>query len=113
MTEALTVSVDADGIATATMNSPGRSMNVLDDDLAVPLAALIERLATDTSIKGLILASGKKDFLAGADVDRLRALASAQEAFDESMRFKKLLRRMELGGKPVVEIGRASCRERV
>ena len=38
--------------------------------------ALIERLETDASIKGLILASGKKDFLAGADIDRLRALAT-------------------------------------
>ena len=109
MAEALQVTVDADGIATATMNSPGRSMNVLDDELGVPLAALIERLATDATIKGLILASGKKDFLAGADVDRLRALSSAQEAFDESMRFKKLLRRMELGGKPVVAAINGKC----
>jgi len=109
MTEALDVVVDADGIAIATMDLPGRSMNVLDDDLAVPLAALIDRLATDASIKGLVLASGKKDFLAGADVDRLRALASAQEAFDESMRFKKLLRRMELGGKPVVAALKGKC----
>src|ERR1700712_44107 len=102
MTDALTMSVDADGIATATMDSPGRSMNVLGDDLAVPLAAAIERLLSDASIKGLVLASGKKDFLAGADIDRLRALASAREAFDESMRFKAILRKMELGGKPVV-----------
>ena len=109
MTEALAVVVDADGIATATMDLAGRSMNVLNDDLAVPLAALVERLATDASIKGLVLASGKKDFLAGADVDRLRALSSAQEAFDESMRFKKLLRKMELGGKPVVAAINGKC----
>ena len=109
MTQALQVTVDADGIATATMDSPGRSMNVLDDELAEPLAALIERLVSDAGIKGLILASGKKDFLAGADVDRLRALASAQEAFDESMRFKKLLRKMELGGKPVVAAINGKC----
>ena len=109
MTQALQVTVDADGIATATMDSPGRSMNVLDDALAEPLAALIERLVSDAGIKGLILASGKKDFLAGADVDRLRALASAQEAFDEAMRFKKLLRKMELGGKPVVAAINGKC----
>ena len=109
MTDALNVAIDADGIATATMDSPGRSMNVLDDELAGPLAALIERFSTDASIKGLVLASGKKDFLAGADVDRLRALASAQEAFDESMRFKKLLRRMELAGKPVVAAINGKC----
>jgi 3-hydroxyacyl-CoA dehydrogenase/enoyl-CoA hydratase/3-hydroxybutyryl-CoA epimerase len=109
MTDALNIVVDADGIATATMDLPNRSMNVLDDDLAVPLAALIERLAADASIKGLVLASGKKDFLAGADVDRLRALASAREAFDESMRFKRLLRKMELGGKPVVAAINGKC----
>jgi len=109
MTDALIVTVDADGIATATMDCPGRSMNVLDDELALPLAALIERVLGDASIKGLIIASGKKDFLAGADVDRLRALETAQQAFDESMRFKQVLRRMELGGKPVVAAINGKC----
>jgi 3-hydroxyacyl-CoA dehydrogenase / enoyl-CoA hydratase / 3-hydroxybutyryl-CoA epimerase len=109
MNEALSVSVDADGIATATMDSPGRSMNVLNDDLALPFAALIERFASDASIKGLVIASGKKDFLAGADVDRLRALETAQQAFDESMQFKKFLRQMELAGKPVVAAINGKC----
>ena len=106
---ALKLTVDADGIATATMDSPGRSMNVLDDKLAAGLAALVDRLETDASIKGLVLASGKKDFLAGADIDRLRALSSAREAFDESMRFKKALRRLELCGKPVVAAINGKC----
>ncbi|HEY9023186.1 MAG TPA: enoyl-CoA hydratase-related protein, partial [Burkholderiaceae bacterium] len=102
MSDVLDVVVDEDGIAVATMDCPGRSMNVLNDELAAPLAALVERLETDASIKGLVLRSGKKDFLAGADIDRLRALSTAQEAFDESMRLKKALRRLELCGKPVV-----------
>ena len=106
---ALKLTVDADGIATATMDSPGRSMNVLDDKLAAGLAALVDRLETDASIKGLVLASGKKDFLAGADIDRLRALSSAREAFDESMRFKKALRRLELCGKPAVAAINGKC----
>ena len=109
MTAALNVTIDAEGVATATMDSPGRSMNVLDEALAVPLAALIERVVSDTRIKGLILASGKKDFLAGADVDRLRALSSAQEAFDESTRFRRLLRTLELGRKPVVAAINGKC----
>jgi 3-hydroxyacyl-CoA dehydrogenase/enoyl-CoA hydratase/3-hydroxybutyryl-CoA epimerase len=106
---ALEVSVGDDGIALATMDLPGRSMNVLNDELAVPLMALIERVATDPAIKGLVLRSGKKDFLAGADVERLRALSSAQEAFSESMRFKAGLRRLELGGKPVVAAINGRC----
>jgi len=109
MTEAMQVTVDADGIATATMNSPGRSMNVLNEELAGPVAALIERFTSDAGIKGLIIASGKKDFLAGADIDRLRALSTAQQAFDESMQLKKLLRRLELSGKPVVAAINGKC----
>ena len=109
MADVLNVVVDADGIAIATMDSPGRSMNVLNDELAAPLAALVERLETDASVKGLVLRSGKKDFLAGADIDRLRALSSAQEAFDESMRLKKALRRLELCGKPVVAAINGKC----
>ena len=109
MADVLNVVVDADGIAIATMDSPGRSMNVLNDELAQPLAALVERLETDASVKGLVLRSGKKDFLAGADIDRLRALSTAQEAFDESMRLKKALRRLELCGKPVVAAINGKC----
>jgi len=109
MSEVLQVAVEADGIAIATMDCPGRSMNVLGDELAAPLAALVERLGTDASIKGLVLRSGKKDFLAGADIDRLRALSSAQEAFDEAMRLKKALRRLELCGKPVVAAINGKC----
>ncbi len=109
MSDALQVTVGADGVAVAVMDLPGRSMNVLNDALAEPLAELIERVATDETIRGLVLTSGKKDFLAGADVDRLRALASAQEAFDESMRFKAALRRMERSGKPVVAAIHGKC----
>jgi len=108
-TEALTLAVDADGIAVATMDHPSRSMNVLDDALAQPLAAAIERLAGDPAIKGLVIATGKRDFLAGADVDRLWAITTAQQAFDESLRFKAVLRRMERAGKPVVAAIRGRC----
>src|SRR5262249_32944007 len=106
---ALEIAVDERGIATATMNQSGRSMNVLDDELGAALADLVERLETAAALKGVILVSGKPDFLAGADIDRLRALTTAQEAFDESMRFKAALRRMERAGKPVVAVIWGKC----
>jgi 3-hydroxyacyl-CoA dehydrogenase/enoyl-CoA hydratase/3-hydroxybutyryl-CoA epimerase len=106
---ALEIAVDERGIATATMDQPGRSMNVLDEALGAALTALVERLETDAALTGAILVSGKADFLAGADIDRLRALASAQEAFDESMRFKTALRRLERCGKPVVAVLHGKC----
>jgi 3-hydroxyacyl-CoA dehydrogenase/enoyl-CoA hydratase/3-hydroxybutyryl-CoA epimerase len=106
---AIRTELGADGVLLATLDLPGRAMNVLNEELAAPFAQLVERLESDPAVTGLILASGKPDFLAGADVDRLWAMASAQEAFDESMRFKRLLRRLERAGKPVVALIQGRC----
>ena len=106
---ALKIERGADGIVVATMDLPGHSMNVLNDELAIPLAGLADLVESDASVTGLILTSGKKDFLAGADVDRLRRLSGAQEAFDESMRFKAFMRRLEKCGKPVVAVIQGMC----
>jgi len=107
---ALTIEKGEDGIVIATMDLAGHSMNVLNEELATPLAGLPDLLEQDASVKGLILRSSKKDFLAGADIDRLRALSSAQEAFDESMKLKRFIRRFEKCGKPVVAILNGQCK---
>ncbi len=102
-------SIDADGIAVAAMDLPGRAMNVLSQAFDAPFQALLDRLANDPAIKGLVLTSAKNDFLAGADIDRLWALDTAQAAYDESMRLKAGLRRLEKCGKPVVAAIAGQC----
>lgn len=106
---AITFELGADGVLLATMDLAGKPMNVIDDEMAGALAGLVERLETDAAVKGLVLASGKKDFFAGADVDRLWAITTARQAFDESMRFKAFLRRIERAGKPVVAALHGRC----
>jgi 3-hydroxyacyl-CoA dehydrogenase/enoyl-CoA hydratase/3-hydroxybutyryl-CoA epimerase len=91
-----------DGIAIATMDLPGRPMNVVNDELMAGLAAAVERLASDATVKGLVLSSAKADFCAGGDIDRISRLESAQQAFDATMAMKAVLRRLETVGKPVV-----------
>jgi 3-hydroxyacyl-CoA dehydrogenase/enoyl-CoA hydratase/3-hydroxybutyryl-CoA epimerase len=100
--QAITVQVGDDGIAVATMDLPGRPMNVVGDELMTALSAVVDRLVGDPAVKGLVLASGKDDFCAGGDIDRLARLESAQEAFDATMAMKSVLRRLETAGKPVV-----------
>ena len=70
MTEAVTLAVGDDGILVATMNLPGRPMNVLADPLVEGVAAAMQKLA-DPAVKGMILTSGKADFCAGGDLDRM------------------------------------------
>jgi 3-hydroxyacyl-CoA dehydrogenase/enoyl-CoA hydratase/3-hydroxybutyryl-CoA epimerase len=109
LSPALKLEIGADGIAVATIDLPGRSRNVLNEEIDQPLVALIDRVCSDAAITGLIVTSGKPDFLAGADIDRLWAITTAKEAYDESMRLKAGLRRLELCGKPVVAAITGQC----
>ena len=93
---------DADGIVTLSLDLPGRPMNVLAPDLMNPFADAITKIEGDASVKGVIVTSGKKEFLAGADIDQVFAMTDPAEAFRLAEEFKKLLRRLELLGRPVV-----------
>lgn len=99
---AVTIDIDADGIGLVTFDQPGRAMNVLNPDLVLPFAAVIERLEKEDGIKGLVLTSGKSTFLVGADIDQLNTIKTAEEAFTVCEELKHLLRRIEKCGKPVV-----------
>ncbi|HDR8982663.1 3-hydroxyacyl-CoA dehydrogenase NAD-binding domain-containing protein [Burkholderia vietnamiensis] len=99
---ALSERLDDDGILTITIDMPGRSQNVLNQSLMDQLGASIERIASDSSIRGAILASGKRDFIAGGDIETLYSLSTASDAFEMARRLQHLTRRIETQGKPVV-----------
>ncbi len=101
MTEAVQLTLGDDGILVATMDLPGRPMNVVGDALVEGIAAALPRLA-EAGVKGLILRSGKSDFCAGGDLDRMSTWTTAEEPFEGSMAMKRVLRQLELQGKPVV-----------
>jgi 3-hydroxyacyl-CoA dehydrogenase / enoyl-CoA hydratase / 3-hydroxybutyryl-CoA epimerase len=98
---AIELTLGADGIVVATMNLPGRPMNVVGEELMLGIGAAIERLADATAV-GMILTSAKADFCAGGDLDRMSKWTQPQQAFDASMAMKRVLRQLELQGKPVV-----------
>ena len=101
MASAVQLTVGDDGILVATMDLSGRPMNVVGDELMGGIALAIERLA-DPAVQGLVLTSAKADFCAGGDLDRMSKWTTAQQAFDASMAMKRVLRQLELQGKPVV-----------
>lgn len=102
---------DADGIVTLSWDVPERSMNVLTTSAIAELEAVADKVATDASIKGLVITSGKANgFCAGAALDEMEGSASgsggsAQDAvsarFNGVMKFHKALRKLETCGKPV------------
>jgi 3-hydroxyacyl-CoA dehydrogenase/enoyl-CoA hydratase/3-hydroxybutyryl-CoA epimerase len=98
---AIELTLGDDGILVASMNLPGRPMNVVGDELVGDIAAALERLA-EPAVKGMILTSGKADFCAGGDLDRMSKWTTPQQPFEASMAMKAVLRKLELQGKPVV-----------
>jgi 3-hydroxyacyl-CoA dehydrogenase/enoyl-CoA hydratase/3-hydroxybutyryl-CoA epimerase len=56
----------------------------------------------EPGVKGLILTSGKADFCAGGDIDRMSKWTTPEQPFEASMAMKRVLRQLETQGKPVV-----------
>ena len=98
--------VDTDGIATLTIDMPDRSMNVFDEALIARLEELIETVAADDAAKGAIITSGKRAFIAGADLSMLQRLSATartqppDRVMEEVGRMNRILRRMETCGTP-------------
>jgi 3-hydroxyacyl-CoA dehydrogenase/enoyl-CoA hydratase/3-hydroxybutyryl-CoA epimerase len=100
--------LDKDGVITLTIDMPGRSMNVIDEQFLTELAACIATISSDAAIKGAVITSGKPAFVAGADLSMLRTLSEkaktepVEKLFEFVFAFSKLYRQLETCGKPVV-----------
>ncbi|MEP1472263.1 MAG: 3-hydroxyacyl-CoA dehydrogenase NAD-binding domain-containing protein [Halieaceae bacterium] len=94
---------DADGIVTVTMNMSG-PVNAMNAEYRVAMAETIDRLESEEGLAGVILASAKKVFFAGGDLNDLLAITpdSAGEFLKEGTLVKSHLRRLEKLPVPVV-----------
>jgi len=105
MNNTIQYAVDQDGIALLTIDLPGKSMNVLTPELMEDLATLTRDAVDDNAVKGIVLTSGKKAFIAGADIkDMVTAYdrgVSHKEATEFSLKLNQTLRQIETCGKPV------------
>lgn len=75
-----------DGVLTATIDMPGRTMNVFSAGLMDALDALMDRVERDDAVKSVVVTSGKPSFLAGADLVMVRGYTEqARTATHEQM----------------------------
>lgn len=78
--ETLTTTLNDDGILIVSIDVPGESMNVLNEQLAEDFTQLSGRIQSDSTIKAIVLSSGKDNsFVAGADIKMLNAVSTAEE----------------------------------
>ena len=105
MNNTIQYAVDQDGIALLTIDLPGKPVNVLTPELMADLAELTQKAAADEAVKGMVLTSAKKAFIAGADIkDMVTAYdrgVTVREAAAFSRDLNRTLRAMETCGKPI------------
>ena len=92
---------DPEGVVTIAWDLQDRAVNVLTPRSVAAFSDEIERALGDESVVGIIVASRKRDFLAGLDLASVE-LAKLGLVADAVEAFRTLTRRMETGGKPIV-----------
>jgi len=109
--QAMTVDVDADGVALVTIDLKGQSMNVWNEALMTEFAAFVERLCSDATIKGAVITSSKPSgFLAGADLRMLGGVSagagasSPEEVFERLFNLNAMLRKLDTSGIPAKKL---------
>jgi 3-hydroxyacyl-CoA dehydrogenase/enoyl-CoA hydratase/3-hydroxybutyryl-CoA epimerase len=99
-----------DKVAVITMDIPGESMNVLKASFADEIDAMLKQLANDSTLKGVVFISGKKDsFIAGADISMLDACQTAEQAETIAAMGQQMFDRLEQLRLPVVAAIHGPC----
>jgi 3-hydroxyacyl-CoA dehydrogenase/enoyl-CoA hydratase/3-hydroxybutyryl-CoA epimerase len=105
--ETIRYELDADGIATITFDAPGSPVNTMTREWQRDLAEAAAHLVRDNArIKGVLLASAKSTFFAGAALKHVMTLTAADAApgFAELQAMKASFRAIETLGRPVVAL---------
>jgi 3-hydroxyacyl-CoA dehydrogenase / enoyl-CoA hydratase / 3-hydroxybutyryl-CoA epimerase len=99
--------LDAAGIATVTLDAPGAPVNTMTPQWQADLAEAADALERDKDrIKGVLLASAKSTFFAGAELNSVLKLGAGDAApgFRGIEAMKRSFRRIETLGRPVVAL---------
>lgn len=91
-----------ENIGIVTFNRP-KVLNALNHPTMVELSTAVDELAADSGVRCIILTgAGEKAFVAGADINELRALASATAAVEFAAWGQNILFKIENLSKPVI-----------
>jgi hypothetical protein len=90
------------GISVITWDAPNSPVNIKNRAAIAAFVAAVAEAIGNASVKGVIIASAKKDFISGGDLDELRQVQTPAEAAALVREIGQCLRRIETSGKPFV-----------
>ena len=104
------LSVDARGVATATLNRP-KLGNAYNEDMLAALIAGLDRLEADPAVRALVIRGAGRHFQAGADINWLSATADypPDRAFAAGMATTRAMQRLNEFPHPTVALVHGAC----
>ncbi|NTX52526.1 fatty acid oxidation complex subunit alpha FadJ [Myxococcus sp. CA039A] len=99
-----------DGVAVVSFDLPDSAVNTLSPEVGAAFTLLLEEVEREAQVKAVVFISGKKDsFVAGAKIDYLQTLKTAEDATAMSQQGQVGFDRLEAFPKPVVAAIHGAC----
>jgi methylglutaconyl-CoA hydratase len=99
----VTVSIDARGVATITLNRPDKH-NALDAATIGELHETLAKVERDDAVRIVVLTGAGASFCAGADIGHMRSMkeATEQQNIDDALLLARCLRKLDDLDRPVI-----------
>ncbi len=95
MKKAISYNIDKENIAYLTFDDSEEKVNKLSSKNLLEIESNIDKISKDKKIKLLVIQSNKKDnFIAGADINEIKAIKDRKDAF----------KKVEIGQKIITKI---------
>ncbi len=99
----LSYEVDGDGIGLITINMEEHPTNLFSPDFMETYFDVAKKAIADEGVKGVVVTSSRRMFMAGADLKMLeKPIADARQFFENALLMHRNMRDIETGGTPFV-----------
>ena len=110
MSSFFSLDISSDGVATLVLDCPDLKVNKLSTPVMEALKCQFEELASNTTIKALLIRSGKKDnYIAGADIQEIKLLNDEESGYKAARMGQAVLDSLEALPFPTVAVIHGAC----
>ncbi len=109
MSNIATIEKRANGVAVIWLDQPGEKINKVSLEFMREIDELFQQLESDPGIKAAVIASKKKDWIAGADIDMFGKVKQKGDFVQVTRNGHQSLNRLEKSKKPVVAAVNGAC----
>ncbi|MCS6934037.1 MAG: 3-hydroxyacyl-CoA dehydrogenase NAD-binding domain-containing protein [Chitinophagales bacterium] len=109
MAQTATIEKRPDGVAIVWLDQPNEKVNKVSLEFIAELDNLFRQLETDDEVKAAVIASRKKDWIAGADIEMFGKVKKKGDFIQVTRNGHEALFRLERSKKPVVAAIHGAC----